>query len=66
MTWGSRNSDETATGLMLEGYRLTTAEFYYRMPDFRNVINVFIWRDCDLAPDYPRIFGFIDFWQREI
>ena len=66
MAWGSRNSDETATGLMLEGYGLTTAEFYYRMPDFRNVINVLIWQDYDLAPDYPRIFGFIDFWKREI
>lgn len=66
MTWGSRNSDETATGLMLEGYGLTTAEFYYRMPDYRNVINVFIWQDYDLAPDYPRIFGFIDFWKRKI
>ena len=61
MTWGSRNRVETATGLMLEGYGLTTAEFYYRMPDFHNVINVFIWQDYDLAPDYPRIFGFIDF-----
>ena len=54
------------TELMLKGYGLTTAELYYRMPDYRNVLNSFIWQDYDLAPDYPRLFGFIEFWQAEI
>ncbi|MFD1808893.1 usg protein [Gemmobacter lanyuensis] len=36
------------------------------MPDFRNVLNSFIWQDYDLAPDYPRLFGFIEFWQAQI
>jgi uncharacterized protein Usg len=54
------------TELMLKGYGLTTAEIYYRMPDYRNVLNSFIWQQYDLAPDYPRLFGFIEFWQREI
>jgi uncharacterized protein Usg len=51
---------------MLKGYGLTTAEFFYRMPDYRNVLNSFVWQDYDLAPDHPRLFEFIEFWQREI
>lgn len=54
------------TELMLKGYGLTTAEFLYRMPDYRNVLNSFIWQEYDLAPDYPRLFAFIEFWQREL
>ncbi len=52
--------------LMLEGYGLTTAEFIYRLPDYRNVLQSFVWQEYDLAPDYPRLFRFIEFWQREI
>ena len=54
------------TELMLKGYGLTTAEFYYRMPDYQNVLNSFVWQLHDLAPDYPKLFEFIEFWQREI
>lgn len=54
------------TELMLRGYGLTTAELYYRMPDYRRVLNSFIWQEYDLAPDYPRLFGFIEFWQAQI
>jgi len=56
----------TETDLMLRGYGLTTAEFIYRMPDHLNVLNSFVWQDYDLAPDYPRLFGFIEFWQDRI
>ncbi len=56
----------TETDLMLRGYGLTTAEFTYRMPDFRNVLNTFVWQDYDLAPDYPRLFAFVEFWREQI
>lgn len=51
---------------MLRGYGLTTAEFIYHMPDFTHVLNSFTWQDYDLAPDHPRLFKFIAFWQAEI
>ncbi|MEM9583169.1 MAG: usg protein [Pseudomonadota bacterium] len=51
------------TELMLSGYGLTTAEMYYRMPDYKNVLNTFVWQEYDLAPDYPKLFEFIEFWQ---
>lgn len=56
----------TETELMLEGYGLTTAELFYHMPNYKHVLNTFVWQDYDLAPDYPRLFEFIEFWQREI
>ncbi|MGL4415136.1 usg protein [Roseinatronobacter monicus] len=52
--------------LMLKGYGLTTAEMIYRMPDHIHVLNTFVWQDYDLAPDYPRLFEFIEFWQDSI
>lgn len=54
------------TELMLKGYGLTTAELTYHMPDYIHVLNTFIWQEYDLAPDHPRLFEFIEFWQREI
>ena len=54
------------TGMMLKGYGLTTAELFCRIPDYRNVINSFVWQDCDLAPDCPQVFKFIEFWQERI
>jgi uncharacterized protein Usg len=57
---------KSETELMLKGYGLTTAELYYRMPDYRSVLNSFIWQDYDLAPDYPALFRFIEFWQEKL
>lgn len=54
------------TELMLNGYGLTTAELFYRMPDYQSVLQTFIWQEYDLAPDYPKLFGFIEFWQKKI
>ena len=56
----------TETELMLKGYGLTTAEMLYRMPDHPHVLNSFVWQDYDLAPDHPRLFKFIEYWQAEI
>jgi len=54
------------TELMLQGYGLTTAELLYRMPDYRNFLNSLVWQEYDLAPDYPRLFKFIEFWNGSI
>ncbi len=54
------------TELMLKGYGLTTAEFYYRMPDYQSVLNMYLWQEYDLAPDHPELFKFIEFWQDSI
>lgn len=48
---------------MLAGHGLTTAEITYRMPDFSNVLQVFIWQDYDLFPKFPRLSGFLEYWR---
>jgi uncharacterized protein Usg len=58
--------DESDLALMLKGYGLTTAEMTYRMPDYRHVLNTFVWQHMDLEPDYPRLFEFIEFWQETL
>ena len=50
----------------LAGYRLTTAEILYRMPDHPGVLQSFIWQKLDLAPKYPALRRFLSFWEREI
>ena len=59
-------SEMSETDMMLKGYGLTTAQLDYRMPDFKNVLNTYVWQDYDIAPDHPRLFGFIEFWQEKI
>ncbi len=54
------------TELMLKGYGLTTAEIFYHMPDYTHVLNTYVWQAYDLAPDHPKLFEFIEFWQAEI
>lgn len=46
----------------LDGYRLTLAEIIYHMPDHPAVLQSFIWQDLDLAPRFPVLRRFLDFW----
>jgi len=47
-------------------YRLTTAEIVYRMPDDPDTLQTFIWQKFDLAPDFPELSKFLDFWRKNI
>lgn len=50
----------------LQGWSLATAEIFYRMPDARSVLQSFIWQDYDMAPRFPQLQKFLDFWNREL
>jgi uncharacterized protein Usg len=50
----------------LQDYRLTTAEILYHLPDHPSVLQSFIWQDLDIAPQYPVLHRFLEFWKREI
>lgn len=52
--------------LGLEGWRLTTAQVLYYMPDHPKLLQSFVWQTLDLAPEFPRIRKFLDNWRREI
>ncbi|MEO0393387.1 MAG: usg protein [Pseudomonadota bacterium] len=50
----------------LQDYRLTTAEILYHMPDHPDLLQTYIWQEYDIAPKYPVLKKFLDFWSREI
>ena len=52
--------------LMLQGYGLTTAQILYRMPDHPGLLQTFIWQHYDLAPKFPELFRFLDFWREKL
>ena len=54
--------DTSEMELMLRGYGLTTAKILYRFPDHPHLLQTFVWQDYDLAPKFPVLRGFIDFW----
>jgi uncharacterized protein Usg len=47
-------------------YRLTTAEIVYRLPDDPETLQTFIWQKFDIAPDFPELSKFLDFWRKNI
>ncbi len=52
--------------LQLQGYRLTTAEIIYHLPDHPGVLQSFVWQALDMAPRYPVLGRFLEFWQRSL
>lgn len=58
--------DQTELELMLKGYGLTTARILYRMPDHPGLLQTFVWQHYDVAPEFPALYRFIDFWHDEI
>ncbi|MCK9992396.1 MAG: hypothetical protein Dbin4_00916 [Alphaproteobacteria bacterium] len=52
--------------LLLQGYRPTTAEILYHIPDHPVLLQSFIWQRLDLAPRFPILCHFLDFWQANL
>lgn len=50
----------------LEGYGLSTIEIHYYMPDHTSLLQLFVMQQYDLAPKFPELGKFLDFWRREI
>jgi uncharacterized protein Usg len=50
----------------LHGASLTTAEILYYMPDHPKLLQTFVWQTMDVAPRFPRMERFLDYWRREI
>ncbi len=47
----------------LNHYRLTTAEILYRLPDHPTFLQSYIWQELDLAPKFPVLHRFLDWWE---
>jgi len=50
----------------IAGYGLTTASILYRMPDHPALLQTYVWQDYDIAPLFPELRHFLEFWQREL
>ena len=48
------------------GYKLTTLQVIYFMPDYRNLLNEFVWQFLDINPAYPRAHKFLLYWKDAI
>ena len=57
---------DDAFRLQLEGYSLTTANIFYRMPDRPLLLQSYLWQAYDMAPKFPELEKFLDFWDREL
>ena len=58
--------DHSELKLMLKGYGLTTANILYHFPDHPHLLQSYIWQDYDIAPDFPALVHFIDFWREKL
>ena len=61
-TIGRDDMTDAAFLRQIEGFSLTTAEILYRLPDHPKLLQSYIWQDYDMAPRFPRLAGFLDFW----
>jgi uncharacterized protein Usg len=52
--------------IQLRGYGLATAEISYFMPDHPSLLQLYIWQEYDVAPEFPVLTEFLDHWRREI
>ena len=50
----------------LLGFSLTTAEILYRLPDHPVLLQSYVWQDYDLAPKFPKLKQFLDFWSSKL
>jgi uncharacterized protein Usg len=53
------------------GWRQTTAEILYRMPDHPGLVQTFLWQDMDRWDDdprltYPRLRRFCEWWNANL
>jgi uncharacterized protein Usg len=62
----SKGSDMKPAAVPNLGYRLTTAEILYHLPDHPHLLQSFVWQQMDVAPDFPALHGFLNFWRRGI
>lgn len=51
---------------LLRGYRITTAEILYHLPDHPHLLQSYLWQEYDIAPEYPVLHRFLDFWSRNL
>lgn len=62
----AQKPDPAARLEQLLSHRLTTAEILYHMPDHPTLLQSYVWQDYDLAPKFPALQKFLDFWEAKL
>lgn len=62
----NKKIDHAAWLQKLLTHRLTTAEILYHMPDHPALLQTYVWQDYDLAPRFPGLKKFLDFWEASL
>ncbi len=57
---------DPSLALRLRSYRITTAQILYHMPDYPQLLQEYIWQDLDLAPKFPVLMKFLNFWEKNL
>ena len=50
----------------IEGYGLSTVQIHYYLPDHPSLLQLFVLQQYDVAPGFPELDRFLDYWRREI
>jgi len=52
--------------MLLNRKVLVSLRVYYYMPDYRDLIQEFMWQTMDIKPKYPRVNKFLNYWKENI
>jgi uncharacterized protein Usg len=52
--------------MIIKKKRLVTVDILYWIPDYRHILQEFIWQTDDLVPEMPRVHKFLNFWYENI
>lgn len=50
----------------LQGYGLSTVQVHFWMPDHKSLLQQLVFQQYDLAPRFPRLSQFLEFWRNDI
>ena len=62
---GARIGDEDLAR-QIAGYGLSTVQIHYYLPDHPALLQLFVMQQYDIAPRFPELDRFLDYWRREI
>jgi len=52
--------------MLLNRKVLVSLRVFYYMPDYRDLIQEFMWQTMDIKPKYPRVNKFLNYWKENI
>ena len=52
--------------IQVAGYGLSTVQVHYYLPDHPSLLQLVVMQQYDIAPTFPELDRFLDYWRREI